>query len=247
SQMALEEGLAEDGTFSSLASNNQELQAESPHNSENQMCPICLDTINNPVSVSWCSHAFCFPCILEWSRNRPVCPICQEPFRYLLRKVGDNSYEVYSIGHYTSSIRRNPGRRYRHHSADRRRYHSAGHRQHRSPSRERSNSRASDWERDRSRSWRRNHDGHSRGQQAQSFDPSSSRRWQHGRAQGTASETPYSWNQVARHERDVPVRLGRSEHRQRAQWDPSRESRATRSQSRRFRRTSHTSEQYRDR
>uniref|UniRef100_A0A8C9MZ83 RING-type E3 ubiquitin transferase n=1 Tax=Serinus canaria TaxID=9135 RepID=A0A8C9MZ83_SERCA len=64
-----------------------ELQAESPHNSENQMCPICLDTINNPVSVSWCGHAFCFPCILEWSRNRPVCPICREPFRYLLRKV----------------------------------------------------------------------------------------------------------------------------------------------------------------
>uniref|UniRef100_A0A8U8B1Q6 RING-type E3 ubiquitin transferase n=1 Tax=Geospiza parvula TaxID=87175 RepID=A0A8U8B1Q6_GEOPR len=54
------------------------LQAETPHNSENQMCPICLDIINNPVSVSWCSHAFCFPCILEWSRNRPVCPICRE-------------------------------------------------------------------------------------------------------------------------------------------------------------------------
>uniref|UniRef100_A0A803VLL2 RING-type E3 ubiquitin transferase n=1 Tax=Ficedula albicollis TaxID=59894 RepID=A0A803VLL2_FICAL len=67
-------------------------------------CPICLDTIEEETSVSWCRHTFCFPCILEWSRIRPVsvCPVCREPFRYLLRKVGDNNYEVYSIGHYTT-------------------------------------------------------------------------------------------------------------------------------------------------
>uniref|UniRef100_A0A8C3X7R1 Zinc finger C3HC4 RING-type domain-containing protein n=1 Tax=Cyanoderma ruficeps TaxID=181631 RepID=A0A8C3X7R1_9PASS len=58
--MALEKGLAEGGTSSSTASSNEVLQAESPHNSENQMCPICLDIINNQVSVSWCRHVFCF-------------------------------------------------------------------------------------------------------------------------------------------------------------------------------------------
>ncbi|XP_053859701.1 E3 ubiquitin-protein ligase CHFR-like [Vidua macroura] len=229
--MALQKGLAEGGTSSSTASDNQVLLAEPPHKSEDQMCPICLDIINNQVSVSWCNHAFCFPCILEWSRNRPVCPICREPFQYLLRKVGDNNYEVYSIGHYTSSIRHNPGRRDHRHSADGRRHHSTGHGYRRSSSREHGNSRARDWERDRSRSRRQSHDGHSRGQQARSFDPSSSRRRPHSRAQDTASETSRGWNQVARHEWDVPVPLGRSEHRQRAPWNPSRESWAT---SRRF-------------
>uniref|UniRef100_A0A8C0V2A4 RING-type domain-containing protein n=1 Tax=Cyanistes caeruleus TaxID=156563 RepID=A0A8C0V2A4_CYACU len=29
-------------------------------------CPICLDTIEEETSVSWCRHTFCFPCILEW-------------------------------------------------------------------------------------------------------------------------------------------------------------------------------------
>nr|XP_030113439.1 NKAP family protein UM04995-like [Taeniopygia guttata] len=240
--MALQKGLAEGGTSSSTASNNQVLLAEPLQNSENQMCPICLDIINNQVSVSWCSHAFCFPCILEWSRNRPTCPICRVPFRYLLRKVGDNNYEVYSIRHYTSSTRHNRGRRDRRHSSDRRRHHSTGHRHRLSSSRARSNSRARDWERGRSRSRRQNRDGHSRGQQAQSFDPSSSRRQQHGRAQDLASETSRGWNQAARHERDVPVRLRRSEHRHQAQWDLYRESRATSRRSHRFRWTSHTSE-----
>uniref|UniRef100_A0A674GUX4 RING-type E3 ubiquitin transferase n=1 Tax=Taeniopygia guttata TaxID=59729 RepID=A0A674GUX4_TAEGU len=85
--MALQKGLAEGGTSSSTASNNQVLLAEPLQNSENQMCPICLDIINNQVSVSWCSHAFCFPCILEWSRNRPTCPILfpmAEPFLIIL-------------------------------------------------------------------------------------------------------------------------------------------------------------------
>ncbi|XP_023800318.1 E3 ubiquitin-protein ligase Topors-like [Cyanistes caeruleus] len=241
--MALQKGLAEGGISSSTASNDQVLQAESPHNSENQMCPICLDIINNQVSVSWCSHAFCFPCILEWSRNRAVCPICREPFRYLLRKVGDNNYEVYSIGHYTSSARYNRGRRVHHHSAERRWHHSTGHRHRRSSSDERSSIRARDWGRDRSRSRRRSHDSHSRGQQTGSYDPSSSRRWQHSRAHSTASETSRSWDQATRHERDVPVRMGRSEHRQRAQW----ESRATGSRSRQSRWRSHTPEGHRGR
>ncbi|XP_056369198.1 E3 ubiquitin-protein ligase RNF185-like [Oenanthe melanoleuca] len=133
--MALQKGLAEGGTSSSTANNNQVLQAQSLHNSENQMCPICLDILKNQVSVSWCSHSFCFPCILEWSRNKAVCPVCREPFRYLLRKAGDNNYEVYSVGHYTSSTRCNRGRRDGHHSAERRRHPSAGHRHHRSSSR----------------------------------------------------------------------------------------------------------------
>ncbi|XP_053788189.1 uncharacterized protein LOC128782080 [Vidua chalybeata] len=225
-QMALEESFSESDSSSSTTSNNQVVLAipQRPFN-----CPICLDSIEEETSVSWCRHAFCFSCILEWSRIRRICPVCQEPFRYLFHKVGDNNYEVY----YTSSIRHNPGRRDRHHSADRRRHHSAGHGHRRSSSREHGNSRARDWERDRSRSQRQSHDGHSRGQQARSFDPSSSRRRPHSRARDMASETSRGWNQVARHERDVPVPLGRSEHRQRVPWDSSRESWATSRQSRR--------------
>uniref|UniRef100_A0A8C5TLS3 RING-type E3 ubiquitin transferase n=1 Tax=Malurus cyaneus samueli TaxID=2593467 RepID=A0A8C5TLS3_9PASS len=103
--MASEKGLAEGATASSAPNNNnnndQEPLAESPQISENLMCAICLDVINDQVSISSCSHAFCFSCILEWSRNKAVCPICREPFRYLLRKVGDSNFEVYSIGPHT--------------------------------------------------------------------------------------------------------------------------------------------------
>ncbi|XP_005060525.1 PREDICTED: PHD and RING finger domain-containing protein 1-like isoform X2 [Ficedula albicollis] len=229
-QMALQKGLAEGGTSSSTANNNQVLLAIPQRAFE---CPICLDTIEEETSVSWCRHTFCFPCILEWSRIRPVCPICQEHFQYFFRKVGDNNYEVY----YTSSTRCNRGRRDRHHSAERRRHPSAGHRHHRSSSGERGSSRARDWERDRSRSRRRNYDGHSRAQQAQSYDLSSSRRRQHSRAQDTASEPSRDWDQAAGHEWSAQVRLGRSEHRQWAQWDSSRESQAT---SRRLQRRSHS-------
>ncbi|XP_056369197.1 uncharacterized protein LOC130264757 isoform X2 [Oenanthe melanoleuca] len=226
-QMALQKGLAEGGTSSSTANNNQVLLAIPQRAFE---CPICLDTIEEETSVSWCRHTFCFPCILEWSSIRPVCPICQEHFQYFFRKVGDNNYEVY----YTSSTRCNQDR---HHSAERRRHPSAGHRHHRSSSGERGTSRARDGERDRIRSRRRNYDGHSRAQQAQSYDLSSSRRWQHSRAQDMASEPSRDWHRAAGHEWSAQVRLGRREHRQWAQWDSSRESRAT---SRRLWRRSHS-------
>ncbi|XP_056369196.1 uncharacterized protein LOC130264757 isoform X1 [Oenanthe melanoleuca] len=84
-QMALQKGLAEGGTSSSTANNNQVLLAIPQRAFE---CPICLDTIEEETSVSWCRHTFCFPCILEWSSIRPVCPICQEHFQYFFRKKG---------------------------------------------------------------------------------------------------------------------------------------------------------------
>ncbi|KAL2294234.1 hypothetical protein Nmel_007959 [Mimus melanotis] len=242
-QMAMQKGSAEGGTSSSTA-NNQVLQIATQIAFE---CPICLENIEEETSVSWCRHAFCFPCILEWSRIRAVCPICWEPFQYLFRKVGDNSYEVYSIGHYTSSARCNEGRRDRRHSAERRRHSSAGHRHRRSSRGGRGSSRARDWERGRSRSRRRSYDGHSRDQQAQSYGPSSSRRWQHSRVRDTDSETSRDWDRGAGHERNVRVRLGRSEHRQRAQWHSSRESWATSRRSHRSRWTSHSPERHRGR
>uniref|UniRef100_A0A8C3DXV6 RING-type E3 ubiquitin transferase n=1 Tax=Corvus moneduloides TaxID=1196302 RepID=A0A8C3DXV6_CORMO len=162
-------------------------------------CPICLDIIEDETSVSWCRHTFCFPCILEWACIRPVCPICQEPFQYLFRKVGDSNYEVY----YTRSPRCNRGRRSHRHSAERRRYHSAGHRQRSSSRRQHGSGHARDWERDRSRSQRQNHDGHSRSQQARSYDHSRSRRWQHSSAQETDPETSRGWDQTSRHEQDT--------------------------------------------
>uniref|UniRef100_A0A8U8B4M0 RING-type domain-containing protein n=1 Tax=Geospiza parvula TaxID=87175 RepID=A0A8U8B4M0_GEOPR len=55
--------------------NNQELL---PIPRRPFVCPICLDTIEEETSVSWCRHAFCFSCILEWCRIRSICPVCQD-------------------------------------------------------------------------------------------------------------------------------------------------------------------------
>ncbi|XP_032530688.1 E3 ubiquitin-protein ligase Topors-like isoform X1 [Chiroxiphia lanceolata] len=243
SQMA-EEVSPGDGTSSPTASTNQVPQAVPPCDTENLMCPICMDTIKDQVSVSWCSHSFCFPCILQWSRNTAVCPICREPFQYLLRKVGDNNYEVYSIGYYISFVRPNRAQRARRRSAGRRRNRFTGRQQRSSSSRERGTGRARTRERERSRSSRRHHRSHSRGQHAQDYDSSSSRSRQQSWAEDTSTDTSSDEDHAERPEQDAPARLRRSDRHQQGHQVSSREPQATRSRSRR---TSHSPDGHRGR
>ncbi|KAJ7396305.1 E3 ubiquitin-protein ligase RING2-A-like protein [Pitangus sulphuratus] len=242
-QTALE-GSPGDGTSSPAASTNQVSQAVPAHDTENLMCPICMDPIKDQVSVSWCSHTFCFPCILQWSRNTAVCPICREPFQYLLRKVGDNNYEVYSIGHYITFTRPNRGQRAHRHSAGRRQNRSTGRHQRNSSSRERGTGHARDRERERSRSPRRHHRSHSRGQWAQGYDSSSSRSRQESWAEDTSTDTSSDEDHAERPERDAPARSRRSERHEQGRRVTSREPQATRSRSRQ---TSHSPDGHRER
>ena len=40
-------------------------------------CPICLDVMVGPVSLS-CGHGGCERCIADWLRNKRTCPICRK-------------------------------------------------------------------------------------------------------------------------------------------------------------------------
>ncbi|XP_040923320.1 E3 ubiquitin-protein ligase TRIM21-like [Toxotes jaculatrix] len=48
---------------------------------EQLLCPICLDTLNKPVSTP-CGHNFCLSCLTSYWNNETVCqcPVCKETF-----------------------------------------------------------------------------------------------------------------------------------------------------------------------
>ena len=40
-------------------------------------CPICLDTVEHPASLSVCGHLFCKPCIKAALHAKKECPVCR--------------------------------------------------------------------------------------------------------------------------------------------------------------------------
>uniref|UniRef100_A0A665XD97 RING-type E3 ubiquitin transferase n=1 Tax=Echeneis naucrates TaxID=173247 RepID=A0A665XD97_ECHNA len=47
-------------------------EAMSAEVSPDSKCPICLDIFNNISYLDLCLHKFCFRCIHEWSKNKPI-------------------------------------------------------------------------------------------------------------------------------------------------------------------------------
>jgi hypothetical protein len=43
-------------------------------------CCICLGEVENRGRIA-CDHAFCFPCIVKWSKVENTCPICKRSFK----------------------------------------------------------------------------------------------------------------------------------------------------------------------
>ena len=54
-------------------------------------CPICLGRLENRSYTDTCFHKFCFVCLVEWSKVKPVCPLCKQPFTSVIHNV--QSYE----------------------------------------------------------------------------------------------------------------------------------------------------------
>jgi hypothetical protein len=61
------------------ATDNKELQIEL-----NTTCAICLDTINQLANLDNCTHDFCRPCIVQWSKNTNLCPLCKKEFKKII-------------------------------------------------------------------------------------------------------------------------------------------------------------------
>ncbi|KAJ7417664.1 protein SON-like protein [Willisornis vidua] len=211
--MALEEDLAEGSTSFHAASTDNMFQAAPPGASENLKCPICLDTIKDQASQSWCRHHFCFRCLVECFHRRAANSICQQPVPHNFCTVGDINSEVYSTGQDSSSISHTQGGRAGR-SSEERRWHRSSECQHHNSYRRssgsthggshggtrggnrggtqsssrggiRGGSRGGARNKSRSRYQRRHRHGHGREQQAHGYNPSSRRRRQQNWAQDT--------------------------------------------------------------
>ncbi|CAH1114586.1 unnamed protein product [Psylliodes chrysocephalus] len=53
-------------------------------------CAICLGAFSNKCFSDSCMHQFCFKCLLEWSKIKPECPLCKQPFTRIIHNVKSN-------------------------------------------------------------------------------------------------------------------------------------------------------------
>lgn len=47
---------------------------------EHLCCPICLDTMNDPILLAACGHMSCSKCLNAWKKLRSICPVCRTRF-----------------------------------------------------------------------------------------------------------------------------------------------------------------------
>lgn len=74
------------------AVNTADALVSSVHSSSPDLnCPICLGRLENRSYTDTCFHKFCFVCLVEWSKVKPVCPLCKQPFTSVIHNV--QSYE----------------------------------------------------------------------------------------------------------------------------------------------------------
>lgn len=65
---------------------------------EEEICCVCLGTINEKALLDMCLHVFCFECIKMWSRKKAVCPLCTVPFKTIMYNIkSDYEYLEYRI------------------------------------------------------------------------------------------------------------------------------------------------------
>ena len=61
-------------------------------------CPICLGRIADKCVAGSCLHNFCFVCLKEWSKQKPVCPLCKQPFEKIIYSIkSENVYKEWVV------------------------------------------------------------------------------------------------------------------------------------------------------
>ncbi len=76
----------------------QETRGAGRSSSPEPHCSICLGELQNMSYTDSCFHKFCFTCLLEWSRVRPVCPLCKARFQAIIHTIkSDDNYESYEL------------------------------------------------------------------------------------------------------------------------------------------------------
>lgn len=81
--------------------NNEVLEEAALNFNQLDKCPVCLQPFSSDYSKSYtsqCFHAFCFECILEWSKVRYQCPLCKTDFdRIIYNVVSSLQYKEYGL------------------------------------------------------------------------------------------------------------------------------------------------------
>ncbi|KAI9921096.1 hypothetical protein PsorP6_000651 [Peronosclerospora sorghi] len=68
-------------------------------------CPICLQTLEDPVMLTICYHVYCYECLSTWVHSLALhgvdtatCPLCKSPFRDVYANVrSESDFEVVSF------------------------------------------------------------------------------------------------------------------------------------------------------
>lgn len=47
-------------------------------------CAICRDGLKAPTELDCCAHTFCFECIVRWTEEKKICPVCRRPTQLAL-------------------------------------------------------------------------------------------------------------------------------------------------------------------
>jgi hypothetical protein len=68
-------------------------------NAEDQTCPICFCSATAPALTPCCRNLFCFGCICETLKRRPICPLCRETIHDIqsVQVIGDHQAPSSSV------------------------------------------------------------------------------------------------------------------------------------------------------
>ncbi|XP_015907645.2 uncharacterized protein [Parasteatoda tepidariorum] len=70
----------------------------SSRRSPDPCCAICLEQLQNKSYTNGCLHMFCFKCLVDWSKIKPVCPLCKQEFKSIIHNVQEDcKYDTYYL------------------------------------------------------------------------------------------------------------------------------------------------------
>lgn len=82
------------------------MKSPSDRLSPDSRCVICLGKLQNKSFTDSCLHQFCFQCLLQWSKVKPECPLCKQPFKSIIHNVRSNEeYDQYHIERGETALR----------------------------------------------------------------------------------------------------------------------------------------------
>ncbi|XP_016975394.1 E3 ubiquitin-protein ligase Topors [Drosophila rhopaloa] len=98
----------EPGTSASATAEDATGRSSPPPN-----CAICLSRCRRKCFTDSCMHQFCFKCLCEWSKIKPECPLCKQPFKTIIHNVRTlDDYDRYPVQSTSPVLQDHPSLRF---------------------------------------------------------------------------------------------------------------------------------------